>query len=225
MLPVTNPVFVAAGGLGAFNQYYDFTGVNEQLPPELGAQAQYLPQATPYATTDVTRITLGGEESGLEIVTIPGETTGTFGEFIRSLASQNAHTMLLGLTQNSFGYIIPEEEFSYVDASGDAGMLVPFTGYEEFVSLGPLTAPLLRLQGYLPLCDKADQADAYLPPYLAACSTRGRPERCLLYGRVSSRLYSARIRALSRARRCLCRTALQPDRPGDTIYDSCMIVD
>ena len=225
VLPVTNPVFVAAGGLGAFNQYYDFTGVNEQLPPELGAQAQYLPQATPYATTDVTRITLGGEESGLEIVTIPGETTGTFGEFIRSLASQNAHTMLLGLTQNSFGYIIPEEEFSYVDASGDAGMLVPFTGYEEFVSLGPLTAPLLRLQGYLPLFDKVDQADAYLPPYLAACSTEGADsERCLLSMagfRVDyiQREYAARCREQGGADAEPLCSQIDPEVP---IYDSCI---
>ena len=180
VLPVTNPLFVGAGLLGAFNQYYDFTGTNGQLPEEARAQAQYLPQATPYTTTNVTRITLGDAETGLEIVTIPGEATGTFGKWIRSLANPNAHTMLLGLTQNSFGYIIPEEEFSALDASGDGGLAgVPFTGYEEFVSLGPLTAPLLRTQGYIPLFELEEEEQAYLPPYLAACQTDAASNECL----------------------------------------------
>ncbi|WP_320838437.1 thrombospondin type 3 repeat-containing protein [Zhongshania sp.] len=180
VLPVTNPLFVGAGLLGAFNQYYDFTGTNGQLPEEARAQAQYLPQATPYTTTNVTRITLGDAETGLEIVTIPGEATGTFGKWIRSLANPNAHTMLLGLTQNSFGYIIPEEEFSALDASVDGGLAgVPFTGYEEFVSLGPLTAPLLRTQGYIPLFELEEEAQAYLPPYLAACQTDPASNECL----------------------------------------------
>ncbi len=180
VLPVSNPLFVGAGLLGAFNQYYDFTGTNGQLPEEARAQAQYLPQATPYTTTNVTRITLGDAETGLEIVTIPGEATGTFGKWIRSLANPNAHTMLLGLTQNSFGYIIPEEEFSALDASGDGGLAgVPFTGYEEFVSLGPLTAPLLRTQGYIPLFELEEEAQAYLPPYLAACQTDAASNECL----------------------------------------------
>src|SRR3546814_19191767 len=85
--------------------------------------------------------------------------------------------MLLGLTQNSFGYIIPEEEFNYRDASGDTGFLVPFTNYEEFVSLGPLTVPLLRAEAYIPLFD--GPASAYIPEYLRACSSPAR-EACVL---------------------------------------------
>src|SRR3546814_16472993 len=77
--------------------------------------------------------------------------------------------MLLGLTQNSFGYIIPEEEFNYLDASGDTGFLVPFPNYEEFVSPGPLTAPLLPAAAYIPLFD--GPARAYTPAYLRACSS------------------------------------------------------
>lgn len=148
-MPVTNPLFVGGGLTGAFNKYYDFTETHQYSDqiPELGEQARFLPQLAPYAVTNVTRITIGGADSGLEIVTIPGEATGTFGGWIRSLPSDNATTMLLGLTQNSFGYIIPEEEFRYIDASGDDGFTVPFTGYEEFLSLGPLTAPLLRMEG------------------------------------------------------------------------------
>src|SRR3546814_16477293 len=85
--------------------------------------------------------------------------------------------MLLGLTQNSFGYIIPEEEFNYRDASGDTGFLVPFTNYEEFVSLGPLTAPLLRAEAYIPLFD--GPASAYIPEHLRACSSPA-SEACAL---------------------------------------------
>ncbi len=180
-LPVTNSLFVGAGLLGAFNGYYDFTEAGQYTDqlPLLGEQAKYLPQLAPYAVTDVSRITIGGAENGLEIITIPGETTGTFGEWLRGLPSDNATTMLLGLTQNSFGYIIPEEEFRYLDASGDAGLIVPFTGYEEFVSLGPLTAPLLRLQGYLPLFGKSAASADALPEYLVACQDDPSSRDCL----------------------------------------------
>ena len=128
---------------------------------------------------DASRISIGGA-GGLEIATIPGEATNTFGQFIRGLAEQTnpgAAVMLLGLTQNSFGYIIPEEEFSYIEPSGDAGFVVPFTGYEEFVSLGPLTAPLLRSEAYIPLFDGSPEAN--LPEYLSACSDPA-SDRCLL---------------------------------------------
>ncbi len=183
LLPVTNPLFLAGGLLGAFNRYYDFLQlpvdriplVGEQPAAALGA----LPQLTPAATTLVSRVTIGGVDHGLELVTLPGEATGTFGEFVKGLARPGAHVALLGLTHNSFGYILPEEEFSYIDASGDAGFLVPYTGYEEFVSLGPLTAPLLRAQAYVPLFG-ADPARA-LPPVLTACLTDLTAEGCVLH--------------------------------------------
>lgn len=182
-LPVTNPLFVTGGLLGAFNRYYDFLELPVSEVPGVGPLVAdglvQLPQLTPYALTAVSRVTLGGDEAGLEMVTIPGEATGTFGQWIRSLASPDAHVMLLGLTQNSFGYIIPEEEFSYINASGDAGFTLPFTAYEEFVSLGPLTAPLLRTQGYIPLFD-ADPVTS-LPPYLATCESDPADEACILH--------------------------------------------
>jgi hypothetical protein len=178
-LPVTNPAFAAAGTLGSFNRYYNFYPTAVRDIPVLGeildTTATELGQVTPVADTFVSRITLGGPQ-GLEIVTIPGEATNTFGQYIKSLADPAAQVMLFGLTQNSFGYIIPEEEFSYIDPSGDAGFTVPFTGYEEFVSLGPLTAPLLRLQAYQPLFDAGPDS---LPPYLAACSDP-LSENCLI---------------------------------------------
>lgn len=173
-LPVTNPLFTTLGPLGSFNRYYNFTPQAVTGIPVLGellgtAQTE-LGQAPSTAETLVTRLSLGGA-GGLEIATIPGEATNTFGGFIRGLIEQanpGASAMLLGLTQNSFGYILPEEEFSYVDPSGDTGFLLPFTGYEEFVSLGPLTAPLLRVQAYIPLFDAA--GTDYVPVYLRGCT-------------------------------------------------------
>ena len=183
ILPVTNPLFAAVAPVGAFNRYYDFspTAITDipVLGDILGTVQTELGQAPTTAETLVTRVSLGGA-GGLEIATIPGEATNTFGEFIRGLAAQanpDADVMLLGLTQNSLGYIIPEDEFSYIDASGNAGLIVPFTGYEEFVSLGPLTAPLLRLQAYIPLFDAP--AIEYLPDYLRACVSPGSGD-CLI---------------------------------------------
>src|SRR5690606_32075722 len=176
-LPVTNPLFLAAAPIGAFNRYYDFTPTLVTDIPVLGdilgeVQTE-IGQVPTVAQTLVTRVSLGGSGC-VEIATIPGEATNTFGEFIRGIAAAanpDATVMLFGLTQNSFGYILPEEEFSYVDASGDTGFLIPFTGYEEFVSLGPLTAPMLRLQAYLPLFDAPPLE--YVPVYLRSCVAEG----------------------------------------------------
>ncbi len=88
--------------------------------------------------------------------------------------------MLLGLTHNSFGYIIPEEEFNFIDSSGDAGFVLPFTGYEEFVSLGPLTAPLLRLQAYNPLFGIAANDPRNAPPSATACAADAGSRACLV---------------------------------------------
>ncbi len=173
-LPVTNPIFLVAAAAGGFNRYYNFTELPVDQIPGLGEQANLLPQAAPYAVTTVTRITLG---DALEIVTIPGEATNTFGEYIQALAADRP-MMLLGLTHNSFGYIIPEEEFSYIDETGDTGFTLPFTSYEEYVSLGPLTASLLRIQAYAPLFDAPPER--YAPPSLVACYDASVGDRCIL---------------------------------------------
>ncbi|MEN8718713.1 MAG: hypothetical protein ABF296_00460 [Oceanococcaceae bacterium] len=172
-LPVTNPVFLAAAALGSFNRYYNFTELpTDQLPlPETLLNS--LPQLAPYAVTTVSRISIG---DALEIVTIPGEAPNTFGEYIQALAGER-DVMLFGLTHNSFGYIIPEEEFSYLDLTGETGFLLPFTNYEEYVSLGPLTAPLLRIQAYAPLFDAP--LDRFAPPSLVACYDPTVGDRCV----------------------------------------------
>ncbi len=177
-LPVTNPAFLALGAAGSFNRYYNFMDMVTDQIPGIDPYLADLPQLTPVANTMVTRVTLGGDEGGLEIVTIPGETTNSYAAYIRALAKTNV--MLLGLTQNSFGYILPEEEFSYVDQSGDDGFTAPFTGYEEYVSLGPLTATILRSQGYNVLFDVDPATGQDVPPTLTACLTNVDSSACIL---------------------------------------------
>jgi predicted acyl esterase len=221
VLPITNPGFLAFGALGSFNRYYNFM---QQVPvesiPGIGPEAKNLPQLTPTATTLVSRVTLGGADAGLEIVTIPGEATNTFGQYIRGLARTNV--MLLGLTHNSFGYIVPEEEFSYVDQEGDNGLVAPFTGYEENVSLGPLTAPLLRTQGYNPLFEMGPQQD--IPPTLMECFRNTESAACIvqvLENRLDALVngVSACIEGGLGANGCPLRTAL--DMTVGAIADGC----
>ncbi len=174
LLPVTNPLFALLGATAQLSRYYDFLmlplGDIPGIGPQLAAEQRNLPVLAPATSTLVNRITIGGSADGLEIVTIPGESTNTFGKYIRQLAT-SPNMMLFGLTQNSFGYILPEEEFSFIDPSGDAGFLVPFTSYEEFVSLGPLTAPLLRLQAYDPLFGFPPPDPQNIPPTIAECQS------------------------------------------------------
>lgn len=168
LLPVTNPLFVGAAAAGAFNRYYNFTGLPLDQIPFVSDVFTTLPQVAPVAPTAVSRVRLGSDDAALDIVTIPGEATNTFGQTIRALGD-GGPMMLLGLTHNSFGYIIPADEFSYIDTGGGTGLALPFTNYEEFVSLGPLTAPLLRIQAYAPLFDVGPSDPARLPPALNAC--------------------------------------------------------
>ncbi|PTU31223.1 hypothetical protein CJD38_07675 [Stenotrophobium rhamnosiphilum] len=211
-LPVTNPLFLALGASGQISRYYDFSLVPlAQVPVvgvELAAQQPNLPQVATTATTLVSRITIGGSGSGLEIVTVPGETTNSYGQYIRAL-TQNKNMMLFGLTHNSFGYIIPEDEFSYLDASGSAGFVLPFTGYEEFVSLGPLTAPLLRLTAYNPLFGISTTDPRNIPPSLAACSSNPASNACLVWRQMLQLDYIQRSYAET------CRSNLASNVPGD----------
>jgi predicted acyl esterase len=223
-LPITNPGFLALGLVGNFNRYYDFMMLpSDQIPgvgPLVKAQSVNLPQLTPVAKTLVTRVTLGGAAQGLEIVTIPGEATNTFGQYIRSL-TDNKNMMLLGLTQNSFGYIIPEEEFNLIDPSGDAGLVAPFTGYEENVSLGPLTAPLLRFQAYHPLFDVGPDDPRNVPPVVLACSSDPMSEACALNN------VGSRIQYIQNAYANQCRGLGGPEEfcalfdPDTPLYEEC----
>jgi hypothetical protein len=132
VLQVANPVFLAAGGVGAFDGYYNFTD------PTSGQSG--------FVATRVSRVRIGSPTNAaekLEIVSIPGEATGPFGAMIRGLAA-GPYTMTAGLTQNTLGYILPADEF------GRMG-----NNYEETVSLGPQTAPQLETLGYQVLFNEA----------------------------------------------------------------------
>lgn len=142
-LPVMNPLFTAAAGLRLLNGYYSFS----PIPSEVLAQipgVNELPQVALYASTPVNRLVFGAAEDptvGFEIVTIPGEASMRVAQDLRQRSPRKM--ALLGLTQNSFGYILTEDEY------GSGLMECQADGfYEETVSLGPLTAPLLRLQAY-----------------------------------------------------------------------------
>ena len=153
VLPVTNPVFLGAGGIRWFDGYYNFTD------PTSGQSG--------YVATMVSRVRIGDAtdvNKKLEIVSIPGEATGPFGRMIRNLAA-GPYTMLCGLTHNSLGYILPRDEFGRVNENDGPTRLddcissmggdceAPDTPYEETVSLGPATAPLLEELGYNVLFD------------------------------------------------------------------------
>lgn len=181
ILPVTNPLFVGAAAAGAFNRYYNFTGLPLEQIPFVGEAFTTLPQVAPVAPTPVSRIRLGSGEAAMDIVTIPGEATNTYGRAIRALGD-GSPMMLLGLTHNSFGYIIPADEFNYIDTGGGTGLAVPFTNYEEFVSLGPLTAPLLRLQAYAPLFDIGPDDPDALPAAFTACFDDPAAQDCVING-------------------------------------------
>lgn len=200
-LPVSNPILLTAALIGAFNRYLDYSLVPLSSIPVLGDQVGVLPQVIPIATVAVSRISFEGQ---LEIVTIPGEATNTFGQYIQSLAPDTP-MMLLGLTQDSMGYILPEEEFNYLDLTGETGFLLPFTNYEEWVSMGPLTAPLLRILAYNPLFDAPPQAN--VPPALAACYSEAGNERCLLDD------ISAQLDYILAAYASRCREQLGEDNP------------
>jgi hypothetical protein len=181
VLPVTNPLFVAAGLIRAFNRYYNFVETPVDDIPQVTLLRNTLPQVTPTASTAVSRVTLGEPLAGrgFEMVSIPGEGRNGLGQLIRALAygKEDAKTkplMLLGLTHNSFGYIVPEEEFGGPLPKGpDYEPL-----YEELVSLGPATAPLLRFQAYFPLFKVP--TEAYAPAYLTACQAGPDQDDCLL---------------------------------------------
>ena len=133
-LVAANPLFTAGGAIRAFNGYYEFLPREANALPIPEALKAVLPQTVVGATTTVSRLTLGEGASALEIVTIPG---------IRARAA-TPDMMLLGLTHDSLGYIIPTAEFGVSQLECGAP-------YEETVSLGAQTVPLLDAQAYGPL--------------------------------------------------------------------------
>lgn len=158
-VPVTNHLFLALAAKGYFNGYYDFV-----LPPDPDAKATPAPQLMNKADVLVSRVTLGKAGcTALEIATIPGEGSAPLGRYIRSLSTQD--TMLLGLTQEALGYMLTEDKYTSENGTSlltDPDPLFP-AGYEEGVSMGPLTVPSLREQAYNPLYGKPAGFGAPVP--------------------------------------------------------------
>lgn len=146
-VPVTNHLFLALAAKGYFNGYYDFL-----LPPDPDVKATVAPQLMNVANVLVSRVSLGKVGcTALEIATIPGEGSSILGRYIRSLSSTDM--MLLGLTHESLGYMLDESQYTTESGTGlvtEPDPLFPL-GYEEGVSMGPLTVPSLREQAYGPL--------------------------------------------------------------------------
>jgi hypothetical protein len=84
----------------------------------------------PFLRTRVSRLRIG---RGLDALTAPGEVLTRLGQPLRERLTAPA-TMFLGLTNDSLGYFVPEDEW----------MTGRNEGYEETVSLGPQAAPSLE---------------------------------------------------------------------------------
>ena len=84
----------------------------------------------PYMRTRVSRLRIG---DGLDALAAPGEVLTSLGVSLRKRLSTPA-TMFLGLTNDSLGYFVPQDE--WMSGRND--------NYEETVSLGPEAAPSLE---------------------------------------------------------------------------------
>jgi len=80
--------------------------------------------------TRVSRVRFGG---GLDALAAPGEVLTRLGQALRERLDAPA-TMFFGLTNDTLGYFIPEDEW----------MSGRNNGYEETVSLGPQAATSLE---------------------------------------------------------------------------------
>lgn len=114
--PVENPSFIGANQLGLFNGYASMRQEGSNY----------------YFDSKISRITIGRGANSLEMVTLPGEALTNLGLSIRDLMP-GKHKMLLGLTHDTLGYLIPESEWD------------DKTKYEEAVSLGRKTGDMVRL--------------------------------------------------------------------------------
>jgi len=101
--------------------------------------------------------------------------------------------------------------------------VLPFTGYEEFVSLGPLTAPLLRLQAYNPLFGIPATDPRNLPPAVTACAADPAGRACLVSHLIAQvdyvqRAYARTCREMLPQAGAFCET-IDPQTP---IYAPCI---
>lgn len=156
-LPIDNCAFKAGFESGLMRPYYHgesvagtatsgaarlLEGVSEAAGDAVRTAANTTPAAGALAIhSPISRIRLGVDPT-IELFSIPGEAVTHLGKELRGIAGGD-YQVPLGLSQNSLGYIIPQNEWQ--TGRND--------NYEETVSLGPDTAPIYR-KGVLSLYDK-----------------------------------------------------------------------
>lgn len=106
---VQNPAFIAADHLGFFESY-------ASMRPDSGKY---------YIDSRVVRLRLGNDGNQVEMVSIPGEAVTELGLGLREIMG-GKQNVLLGLTHDTLGYLIPEDQW----------MSGRNNNYEESVSLG-----------------------------------------------------------------------------------------
>jgi hypothetical protein len=148
-LPLDNCLFRTAYAAGFLRPYYDgetpsgtaastvagaVGGVSPAGERAVREVAGTAPDAVPLAIhSPIARLSLGREAGRLELLTVPGEAVTRLGLQLEEIADSD-YRFLLGLTQNSLGYLVREDEYGELEDRN----------YEETVSMGPDTAPIYR---------------------------------------------------------------------------------
>jgi hypothetical protein len=91
---VENPGFIAGYKNKILSPYYDMKETSNGM----------------YIESTVSRIQFGNKNNNIEMVTIPGEATTRLGNDLREIMG-GKNQLLLGLTHDTLGYLIPEDEW------------------------------------------------------------------------------------------------------------------
>jgi hypothetical protein len=91
---VENKGFIDGYRAGILSPYYDMKNTNNVLRVD----------------STVSKITLGNKDKSIEMVTAPGEAITGLGLDLRKVMD-NEYSMILGLTHDTLGYLIPENEW------------------------------------------------------------------------------------------------------------------
>ncbi|MBE4907125.1 neutral/alkaline non-lysosomal ceramidase N-terminal domain-containing protein [Bacillus luteolus] len=91
---VENQGFVSGYNTGILSPYYEMKKVNNVLKLE----------------STISRVTIGDKNTNIELVTAPGEAVTGLGLSLRKVMD-NKYSMILGLTHDTLGYLIPESEW------------------------------------------------------------------------------------------------------------------
>jgi hypothetical protein len=106
---VENPGFIQAYKAGIISPFYEMKENADGM----------------FSESAITRITFGNKNNNVEMITVPGEATTRLGLDLRDVMD-GKNELILGLTQDSLGYLIPSDEWGTGRNSN----------YEESVSVG-----------------------------------------------------------------------------------------